>query len=64
MKKKKTKKTALPDPPKFAPKHQYNLKITKELIEGIDKHVDGIRYVSRAHIINIAIADWLKTQEE
>lgn len=39
-------------------------KIHPRLLEEIDKLIDNVHYRSRAHVINCAVDDWLKTPKK
>lgn len=41
---------------------QLNIRIPDELVEDMDEHIDGIKYLSRSQIVAIAVSDWLKSK--
>jgi len=41
---------------------QMNFKISRFLLEKMDKQIDAIRFRSRGQILNIALAEWLDRQ--
>ncbi len=45
-------------------KVQLNFRIKKELLDQIDKLVDGINYLSRGQIFQIALSEWLESQKK
>ena len=38
-------------------------KLHPRLIEGLDQYVDNIVFRSRAHIMNVALSEWLERQK-
>lgn len=45
-------------------KQQVTLRIDESLLKAIDKATDGVRYRSRAHVVEIAISDFLRAERE
>ena len=43
---------------------QITIRIPDEIIKEADQYVDNIHYRSRAHLITVALADWLEERRE
>lgn len=43
---------------------QLNFRIKLDLLERLDSQIDGIQYLSRGHVLQIALRDWLNKQNE
>jgi metal-responsive CopG/Arc/MetJ family transcriptional regulator len=41
------------------PMRQLNIRIDDRIVHNLDRYVDGIRYRSRGHLINVLLVEWL-----